>query len=221
MAYRTTRGKIDYLSDASGEWGREWFHRTEHDDGTRTFRTVSEIDDMHLLRDVAHTAGRDFRPIECYARIRLGDDVSSGWFLFGDRDITCEAQIAGMGRISQRVELDERTPYFGPHPVCGDAWVMASYDLYEPGRKKIEGFLSSKLVTGSDGPWIAPYTIDIDELPRERVEVPAGSFDTRHFRIHYDEGKQQDTWVTDDFHFVKLRNEELALDCVLVELEAL
>ena len=219
MTYQTTRGKILYLSDASGEWGREWFHRTEHDDGTRTYRTVSEIDDMQLLRDVTHTAGADFRPIECYARIRLGDEISVGWFDFGDNEITCEADIHGMGRISQRVELTERAPYFGPHPVCGDAWVMAAYDLYEPGRKQIDSFLSSKLVTGSDGPWIAPYTIDIDELPRETLDVPAGTFETRHFRIYYDEGKQQDTWVTDDFHFVKLRNEELALDCVLVELE--
>ena len=39
---------------------------------------------------------------------------------------------------------------------------MASYDLGSPGRKAIDGFLSSKLVTGSDGPSIAPYTIDID-----------------------------------------------------------
>jgi len=42
---------------------------------------------------------------------------------------------------------------------------------------------------------------------------------TMHARVYDDEGKQQDTWVTEDFHFVKLRNEELALDCVLVELE--
>ncbi|MGI9657857.1 MAG: hypothetical protein ACR2OD_03030, partial [Gaiellaceae bacterium] len=171
MTYETTRGKILYLSDSSGEWGREWFHRTEHDDGTRTFRTVSEIDDMPLLRDVTHTAGADFRPIECYARIRLDDAISAGWFLFSENAVTCEADISGMGRISQRVELAERTPYFGPHAVVGDAWVMASYDLGDPGRKTIEGFLSSKLVTGSDGPWIAPYTIDIDELERERVEV--------------------------------------------------
>ena len=217
--YETTRGKILYLSDGE-EWGREWFHRTEHGDGTRTYRTVSEIDGMALLRDVTHTALADFRPLECYARIRLEEEISSGWFLFSDQDVTCEAHIAGMGRISQRVVVDGRVPYFGPHPVCGDAWVMASYDLSEPGRKVIDGFLSSKLVTGSDGPWIAPYRIDIDELERESVTVPAGTFDTRHFRIFYDEGKQQDTWVTDDFHFVKLRNEEIAVDCVLSKLES-
>lgn len=217
--YVTTRGKILYLSDGTGEWGREWFHRTEHPDGTRTYRTVSEIDELPLLRDVTHTALADFRPLECYARIRLGGEWSAAWFLFDDDHVTCEAQLAGMGRISQRIAVPERAPYFGPHPVCGDAWVMASYDLGSPGRKAIDGFLSSKLVTGSDGPWIAPYTIDIDELPRETVEVLGGTFDTRHFRIFYGEGKQQDTWVTDDFHFVKLRNNELAVECVLIEME--
>ena len=79
---------------------------------------MSEIDELPLLRDVTHTALADFRPLECYARIRLGGEWSAAWFLFDDDHVTCEAQLAGMGVPPSGLPYPSELRTSGPIPCA-------------------------------------------------------------------------------------------------------
>jgi hypothetical protein len=215
------RGKILYIHDRVGETGREWFHRADWADGTRSFRAVCELDDIGLVRDVTQTTTSDYLPLDCYARLVLHGEVSMGWFRFGERELECEALIAGLGRLSQRVEADARPRWFGSHPLCSDAWIAAAYVHHPWTVDEVSGYVTSPMVTGHDGPFLNPRRNELQDLGREEIEVPAGRFDARHFLLLYGGGKVQHIWVDDAFHCVKVWNEELASSYVLAELEAL
>jgi hypothetical protein len=218
---RGYRGKILYVHDRRGETGREWFHRTDWTNGTHTFRAVCELDDIGMVRDVTHTVTEDFRPLDCYARLQWEDALSEGWFWFGEREALCEALVPALGRISQRVELPERPRWFGSHPLCSDGLIGAAYD---PGRgaEAVPGYVSSALVTGSDGPMLVPFLLErLEELEPEELEVPAGGYSCRHFRIRYGGGKVQEIWSDSRFQMIKVWNEELESHLVLAVEEPL
>ncbi|MEZ5101364.1 MAG: hypothetical protein R3C15_16500 [Thermoleophilia bacterium] len=213
----TTRGYILYVSDDAGAWGREWFHRTDHPDGRKTVRTVSELEPLDVIREVTVTVDRDFRPLDCVERLFERGDTAVGRFRFDGGALECEAVVAGSEAV-RRIEVDGRASYLGPHPRWGDAWLAGYVDEGPPGRRTVEGYLGARLAGAAAGPWIGAGTLDVEELPRERVETPAGVFETRRFRFH-DEAGCQDVWVTDDFVFVRTRNEALGVEGVLQELE--
>ncbi|MBM3560092.1 MAG: hypothetical protein FJX53_09520, partial [Alphaproteobacteria bacterium] len=83
MRHRTFHGRIDYVTDGVGEMGREWFTLTAHGNGDRTSRTLTEMDDYELVRDVTYTVDRLFRPKDCFTRVMVADRlVGTGWCRF-------------------------------------------------------------------------------------------------------------------------------------------
>ena len=201
MQHRTTRGRISYRDARGVERGREWFHITEAPDGSRTMRTTSEIDDSEILRDVTLSLGADWRPRDCYVRVSVADAlVGAGWFEFGDRETHGTVHSSSLGRLSQILATPERPPMFGAHQVAGDGWQAALLHDCDPDvPRRVDGILlSSALPNGASGPMLATTSMVAELVGPERITVPAGTFDTMHYRFSPDGLDPEDVWVLPD-----------------------
>lgn len=221
MKHRTYSGKIVYTGDTVGERGREWFTVTVHGNGDRTMRSVCEMDDSEVLRDVVYSVDKTWRPLDAFVRLTVKDAfMGSGWFRFTDGLVECESFTAEAGRTSQRVEVEVRPRTFGPHPVACDIWHLAAFDLSSP--KKIQTWpnaMSSPLSNGASGPMIGLGAIRVEHIGPEEVTVPAGTFQCERFRFLLKDRPPEELWCTvDDYIMVKIRWDLLETTYELVEL---
>jgi hypothetical protein len=221
MEHRSSRGKILYRGDQLGERGREWFHRTDYADGTHLFRTISEIDDSQIRRDVIYATDAHFRPRECYQRLVVRGNLSTAWFTFERDYVRCEGQYFDLGRVSQQLALTQPPSYLACHPLVGDCLVVAGYDFARGGRQVLHGVTTSPTVNGSTGPIATLTSHPVEYVGWETVETAVGPVGAHHFRIFYGPGnaRWEEIWCGADFSFVRVRNDELATTYELVELE--
>ncbi|WP_110241535.1 hypothetical protein [Nocardioides gilvus] len=197
MNHSSVRGRLAYLGPEGHERGREWFHVTIAPDGSRTMRSVAEIDDSEILRDVTLTVGPDWRPAESYVRVSVADLwVGTAWFRFDDRGATAEIDSPLLGQLTQRLPSSGRAPMFGAHQVAGDGWQAALLEPGESGPRRVEGILiSSPLPNGASAPMLASTAMVAECLGPEQITTPAGAFDTLHFRFTPDGLGAEDVWV--------------------------
>lgn len=219
MAPTTIRGRILYTSDAPGrrgaERGREHFAITVHGDGRRTLRATCEIDDPpSVLRDVVLGLDADWRPLDCFVRLTVGDRFEgSGWMRFGAGLAECETFNARDGRLSQRIELAHPVRWLGAHPIAADALCLAIHDRSRgPGRTFYpDMMLTSPDHRGATGPLLFRLGFGLEYVGEDRITVPAGSFDALHFRYVDTAGQlpeehpPYDVWCTSDGEFVFLQ----------------
>lgn len=206
MQHQTTRGRLAYLGPGGVERGREWFHITRAVDGTRTMRTVSEIDDSKILRDVTLTVDSGWRPVDCFVRVSVSDELlGTAWFRFGDSKATVEHESAQLGSVKQELTVSGRAPMFGAHQVMGDGWQAGLLASEDSGPTRVDGILlSSILPNGSSAPMLATTSMVAERIGPERIEVRAGEFDTVHYRFSPDGLVEEDIWVLpDDFTLVR------------------
>lgn len=220
MEHRNIRGKILYMTaDAKPEErGREWFSVTFHEDGQRTVRSHCEIEaglvtDRSVIRDVTYTVDAEYKPLDGYVRLQEnGKFLGTGWFRVTDNLAECEAFNVRDGRVSQRFELDRPTPSVGAHALTCDVLHCARFD--HASDEKIQSARGAMLTSlehdGCSGPLLAPIDFNIEFVGRETVRVPAGEFETDHYRFLLDgtlpkDHPTEDLWCTpDDFVFVKI-----------------
>lgn len=186
MHRRFHRGRIEYQRKTGG--GQEWFSITVAANGDRTFRTQTEMEDIGLLRDVVQTVDANWLPRDAYVRLcQKGQFTGVAWFKFDATGVDCEAYTVGQGRVSQRVETGVPIRILASHPVLADAWQCASFDHRRPERSQTIApwAHTSPRSDGSSGPMIGLGKKVMDYVGEERVTVPAGTFDTRRYRIHY------------------------------------
>ncbi len=187
MQHESTRGKILYLREGE-ETGRVWFTVTKHTDGARTFRAMCEMDDHDLLRDVIYSVGPRWEPLDCFVRLSINDRLKgTTWFRFDDQGGECEGFTQTEGRVSQRMQLGHRPPSFGAHPIICDIWHLSQFDKQGPARQTLKGVLmSSPDPDGGSGPMLGRNDLTIEYLGKERLTVPAGTFDADHFAFVLD-----------------------------------
>ena len=213
---RSISGTIQYTSNQShrqgAERGRENFQLDVHRDGSRVLAAHCEIDDAPpVVRDVNLRVDADNLPRECFVRIAVGGPFrGSGWFTFGPTEAQCESNTTVEGRVSQRFPLQSPLLAFGNHAIINDAYAMSLYDLSQgPGKQSFFMLLSSPDHRGATGPMIFPVQLAIEYVGEEEIEVIAGRFKARHFRIldvgMPEEHPDYDLWVTADEHYIVLR----------------
>lgn len=209
MLERIHRGRIAYEREKGN--GQEWFSVTVLPNGDRTMRTQTEMVDIKLLRDVVQTVDKDWRPLDSFVRIsQNGQFTGCAFFLMDETGIECEAFTRGDGRVSQRIETGERVRILASHPVMADAWQCANFDHSRPERTQMIApwAHTSPRSDGSSGPLAGVATKKLDYVGEERVTVPAGTFDTRHYVIHYSIEttlRPMEVWVTGpDFILVRM-----------------
>lgn len=181
---RSFRGKINYVSDDTGEFGREYFSVTVFPDGTRTLRSQCEMDHVNLTRDVTYTVGADFKPIDCFVRVINQDKfVGTGWFRFTDTYAEAEVHTAAEGRTRQRHDTPGRVKLYGSHPIAVDIWKCAHTKMADSGKvQRVDNCMSSSPVeNGASGPLLFPKYYEMIYHGPERVSVKSGSYDCQHF----------------------------------------
>ena len=181
---RLYRGKLSYAHKEEGEFGREWFSVTVQPNGIRTMRCLCEMDHVALTRDVTYTVDKDFLPIDCFVRVTNENKfVGSGWFQFHDSWASAEVHTAAEGRISQRFETQGRAKLFGTHPISIDIWKCVHVRTALIGETQIvtNCFSSSLVANGASGPLLIPKTYAMTYRGKDKIDVPAGSFDCEHF----------------------------------------
>ncbi|MNM28030.1 hypothetical protein D3C81_385370 [compost metagenome] len=213
---RSITGTLRYTSNQAhrrgAERGRESFRLDVHRDGSRVLAAHCEIDDAPAaVRDVNLRLDADNLPQECFVRIAVGGQFrGSGWFAFGPTEAQCESTTTVEGRISQRFPLQAPLQAFGNHAIINDSYAMSLYDLSQgPGKQTFFMLLSSPDHRGATGPMIFPVSLAIEYVGEEEIEVIAGRFTARHFRIldvgMPEEHPDYDLWVTADEHYIVLR----------------
>ena len=189
---RFLRGRINYINESSGEFGREFFSASVEDDGTRTLRCVCEMDNVSLIRDVTYTVDKNFMPIDCYVRVSNDHKfVGNGWFRFTDEAAEAEAFTVAEGRVSQRIATPGRIKLFGTHPICIDIWKCVHVAPIKPDEvQRIDNCMnSSSTPNGSSGPLLGHKTYDMVYRRPEKITVKAGTFDCQHFEWHTGTGR--------------------------------
>lgn len=201
MQHRSYRGKVSYITDGVGQMGREMFHVTIQPDGTRTMRATCELDDDRLLRDVVHTVDKDWYPLDAFVRLTIHEKTAgSSWFRFTKTKAVCEAVTAKEGRVRQEFEIDERVRELGTHPVHADAWGLAQVNRANPNPQAPSlRFSTSTQPDGGSGPLLVPSTGRKLRryVGREKISVPAGTFDAVHFQDLFPDKPPAELWVTD------------------------
>ncbi|MFO7306093.1 MAG: hypothetical protein C0P74_011300 [Gammaproteobacteria bacterium] len=184
---RNTHGKILYINDDGTERGREWFSVTWRRDGQITLRAYCEIDDGEVERDVVQTMTSSFAPIDCFVRLHVrGKFLGSGMMRFSDTEAECDVYNVEVGRLRQVIKLDRPVPTLVTHPLSTDALLAAQFDHSKSERVQYweGGMTSSPLLDGASGPLLSPNgRRAIEYVGRERITVPAGTFDTHHYRL--------------------------------------
>jgi hypothetical protein len=143
----TISGKIGYYNGDGVESGREWFWRTR-ESGYNTLRAYCEMDEVPLTRDVTLAMDAQMRPTDAFVRLTQNGVVTgSSWFLVEPDAVVCEANVAGLGRVSQRFPTEGRLPYLGLHPLAGDGMMAVWRGTDEPGV-----FRTLKSVANSSSP---------------------------------------------------------------------
>jgi hypothetical protein len=223
--HRGYRGRMVYLTDGSGETGREFFSVTVQPDGERTLRAQCEMDDDRLLRDVLLTVDARWRPRDAFLRLTVdGALLGSAWFRFSGRHAECEAFTRGEGRVSQRFEAEEEIECFGTHALHGDAWTIGRLRDHPSGAGpfRLATFASSILPNGASGPLLVPLGpafSRVHDEGTERLECPAGTFEARHVRVEIPGVDDFDVWAAgEDCVPVQLRSHGLRQSYQLVEL---
>jgi hypothetical protein len=211
MGYRLVIGELRY-THAGKERGQERFTVSVHGDGSRILRAMSEIFETRVLRDVSLRVGPDWCPRDAFVRLTVADRFrGSGWFAFDEGEAQGEALHGPATRLSQRIRLDARVRSFGTHPILGDGWHTAMFDVNGPRQQRFEQLMiSSHAFDGATGPELLPLAFGLELVGIEEISVPAGTFRCRHFRFllqdtEFDYHPPYDVWVTDDGDHIMVR----------------
>lgn len=189
-------GRIGYYGP-EGENGREWFEMVPHAGG-RTLRAFCEMDNVGLSRDVTIALDAQSRPVDGFVRVIQGGAVrGSTLFLVEPDAIEAEGLTLDHGRVSQRKPLAAPLSYLGLHPLVGDALVTIPRGTDRHGQfVMIDGIANSLSPNGELGLIAMPTHIDVAYLGEERVQVPAGEFDARHYALRWNPAwPPADIWV--------------------------
>lgn len=228
-SYIRYSGRIAYIHDTDGENGRENFTITRFPGDERTVRAICEMDKRRLLRDVTYTVSDDFRPRDCYNRVRVdGQLAGSAWFHFDENVIEVEGDITGIGRFTQRRRLPTASPYFACHPLVVDGWHAAAFDHQSQDKVQlIENATNSSMpLDGSAAPILGVVRKGLEYVGEEVLTVQAGTFKAKHFRIipmrvEAPDWTPMDLWVHGDENiFLRIRWDMIGQTYELTELDA-
>lgn len=211
---RRYSGVIRATGDTVGERGMEYFSVSVAPNGHRTLQATCEIYDRRVSKDIVYTIDECWRPVDCYTRLQKdGLYLGDGWFRFGDDFASFEGNNIQTGRVSQHLKLARRPQSFGPHPLSADVLHLATFDHASGvNPQPTQGSLLNSLEhDGCSGPMIHPIDFRIEFVGPERITVPAGTFDTHHYRFLVagslpKEHPTEELWCTPyDFVMVRIR----------------
>jgi hypothetical protein len=211
MDLRIQSGRIDYIFEADGSdslFGREMFRLTTHADGQSVLHSHCEIEagpvaDRSVVREVVYAMDKDWRPLDCFVRLhRSGAYFGSGWMRFAPDHVEGLLHNVEIGRIEQSFRPASAPRSVGAHPLVCDALHCTVFDFASAQkRQRSENiWMTSKELDGCSGPLLTQAAFEIEHLGDETLDLPAGSFETRHMCFHFDghEYPAEEVWLMKD-----------------------
>jgi hypothetical protein len=188
---RWHEGEIAYrsISDHRAR-GSEQFTIFVHPDKTRTLIARNDIFARNVIMNVVLRADENFRPIEAYAAY-WNDGGFKGSGVYRVQGDVLTAQFDGpSGRFTQLVRAPEKFSLL-THPLAFDGWHGGTYDRIRGGSQRI-AMLNVDAISAPQNPnLVTPMEQTWELLGTDTVRVPAGQFETEHYRVN-----DFDVWVT-------------------------
>lgn len=183
----------DYRSESTVDGalrGTERFELLVHADDSRMLNISTDLRSRNAWFNVTLRVGPDYRPREAYANYwNAGRYKGSGFFrVEGD---LVRAQSSGPAGNQERVTQVPARFSIGSHPVAADGWHTASHDADGPAKQTVALYsveASADLARPVLGEMVP---LEIEYLGEEELEVPAGRFATRKYRL----AGVNDLWV--------------------------
>jgi len=184
----------EYRSEtiATGERrGSEKFDLLIHPDGSRTISIASDMTTRNAWFTVMLRNDANFRPLEASAFYWNGGRYKgSGHFVVISDRVRGESNGPVSGVNTSELTVPARFS-IGLHPVSADGWHTAQHDPNGDPRQTISLYsveASSDLTKPVLGSLVP---LEIEFVGEETIEVPAGRFETRRYRL----AGMNDLWV--------------------------
>lgn len=177
---------------ATGERrGSEKFDLLIHPDGSRTISIASDMTTRNAWFTVVLRNDANFRPLEASAFYWNGGRYKgSGHFVVTSDRVRGESNGPVSGVNTSEITVPARFS-IGLHPVSADGWHTAQHDPNGDPRQTISLYsveASSDLTKPVLGSLVP---LEIEFVGEETIEVPAGRFETRRYRL----AGMNDLWV--------------------------
>ncbi|MDX2224007.1 MAG: hypothetical protein SFV21_14755 [Rhodospirillaceae bacterium] len=188
VANRTIAGVLECRTLADNAYcGRDEFTITHHVDGTRALRALAVSDIRGLQIDIVLRVDRAFRPLEAFTQ-SYSDGKFLGVGFFAVSDDTLSALTKTPQRIvSETIPVPDRFSML-LHPVSADGWHFGHYDKAAGGRQSVP-----RCAVGGarESVRCALSESELAYVGPERLTVPAGTFETEHYRF----GQNTEVWL--------------------------
>ena len=169
--------------------GEDRWTMTVHSDGTRTIRSFLDQSTYGTqINMLLHADAETFKPINAFANVYSGGGfLGSGLYAMDDGKL----KVTVTSPIEHFVETVDVPDTFTLllHPISADGWHYgAGYDLTKGGVQ-----MHNLCTLGAAGRSVhcAVYPIALEFVGIETLTVPAGTFDTEHYRF----GENTDVWI--------------------------
>jgi hypothetical protein len=210
-------GRLSYRVKADGrERGIEDWWLTRNRDGSRTMRSLATTFDSKFVRDVTYTLGPDQRPYRVFIQLQVADEIIGSGYFRVERD---ELRIVtDMIHTVQTLHAPARL-HILTHAVMLDGWPAWGFDPNGPAEQTLSVYSTSPLWNGTSGPLGRMQQQRFRLVGTEKITVPAGTFEARHFSFGEDAGSH--VWVTgEDNILLKYDWPPHGLEYVLVTLNS-
>jgi hypothetical protein len=206
---RWAEGEYAYTTlDGSRDRGWERFRTTVHPDGSRSLMMWHGLRARSAQFTVLLRTTPAFEPLEGYVSYWNEGKFKGSASIFRDGHVLDLESHGAWGSLHERVPVD--SPFsIGTHPIAGDGWHLW-VESRGPGPARVFG-----LEAGADPG--KPVRGELREMPferigAERISVPAGEFDTVHYRI----AGRTDVWLHgEDRLMVRMRQAQSDREYVL------
>lgn len=162
--------------------GEERFQLFVHPDGSRTMSVWHDLAARNAQFTVVLRNGADFRPLEAFVSYWNAAQFKGSAHFLVDGDRVTTTSRGPYGLVPQRLEVPAVFS-IGTHPVAGDGWHTAGYDLTRGGVQSLN-LLSVEAGTDLTRPVHGTLVpLAVERLGEETVEVPAGRFTAVRWRL--------------------------------------
>ncbi len=178
------------LSDG-GDCGTEMWAITVQTDGTRTLRTYMDWSATETQINVFLKTGENYRPIEAFANVySRGRLFGSAFYVV--RSDTLTATVNAQDDYFVEAMPVPKNFSLLLHTIAADGWHFGYYDRQEKGAQP-----GSVFTLGAAGRsvLVKEITMPLTFIGTETITVPAGKFETEHYRFG-DPSASADVWLT-------------------------
>ncbi len=180
---RWARGIIAYQVRSNGHVnGYEHWRLDVHPDGSKTVAATVRYDPRPVFRHVIHRVNADGMPLDTFASYWIdGAWRGSAWYVLeGGR---WQGRILSPSGTLTHVVKPGGPFAMVPHVLAVDSWRARLFNKAESGIQGILAYNVDATALGSSALVGTLMRYDLEYLGEQRVVVPAGTFDTEHYRI--------------------------------------